>query len=153
MNALAPPSLARGISTMGPVGLCPLAPGTMGAAVAVLLGFAIATHVGTAAVATMAILTALAGQWACEKRGDADQDPHEVVIDEAAGQLVAVVGLCPGPLFLAAFGLFRLLDIWKPGPIRRLEQRGGRWAVMGDDVAAGCLARLVLVPLELLSCA
>ncbi|MBN1426714.1 phosphatidylglycerophosphatase A [Candidatus Fermentibacteria bacterium] len=143
------PALARSISTLGPLGRCRLAPGTVGAAAAALLGLCLAVSCGTVAVAALAAFTALVGQWACETRGDGDEDPREVVIDEAAGQLVAVIGVRPGPAFVLAFGLFRLFDIWKPWPIGRIEERGGRWAVMGDDVAAGCMARLLLIPVDL----
>jgi phosphatidylglycerophosphatase A len=42
------------------------------------------------------------------------------------------------------FALFRLLDIWKPFPIKYVEKLPGGWGVVGDDAAAGLLARAVL---------
>jgi phosphatidylglycerophosphatase A len=76
-------------------------------------------------------------------RGD---DPQEVVLDEWLGCLIALafVPWHPGWV-LAAFALFRLFDIWKPGPIRRVHDRlHGGAGVMGDDVLAGLLAGVLL---------
>lgn len=73
-------------------------------------------------------------------------DPGEIVIDEVVGYVVAFTWL---PLtwqsLVAAFVAFRIFDIWKPGPIRRIDQRvkGGLGTVL-DDVAAGLAANIVL---------
>lgn len=79
-------------------------------------------------------------------------DPPEVVIDELAGQWIALLpvgfgawanGVGPGALWpgwIAAFLLFRLFDIWKPGPIRWADRRTGAWGVMLDDLFAGIAA-------------
>ena len=69
------------------------------------------------------------------------EDPGHVVIDEVAGQLIALISLPATPLF-AVMGLllFRLFDIWKPWPVRKLEQLPGGTGIMMDDVAAGVLA-------------
>ena len=70
-----------------------------------------------------------------------DEDPSFVVIDEVAGQLLAFTGI---PLhwksLLAAFILFRVFDIWKPPPLRRLERIPGGAGIMLDDVGAGAYA-------------
>ena len=69
------------------------------------------------------------------------EDPKQVVIDEWAGMLIALVGLPFGwPETIAAFAFFRLFDIWKPTPIRDLEKLPGAWGIMLDDVAAGIMA-------------
>jgi len=77
------------------------------------------------------------------------EDPGCVVIDEVAGQLLAST---PLPLFafgstlgaalgwFLSFAAFRLFDIWKPGPVRRLQDLPEGWGVVADDVAAGLLA-------------
>ncbi|MCU0611106.1 MAG: phosphatidylglycerophosphatase A [Candidatus Eisenbacteria bacterium] len=137
---------ARRISTLGPIGRSPIAPGTLGAAAAAVVGYAVSAQWGVAACGAATVVTILAGQWACTARGDAADDPGEVVIDEAAGQLIALLGAGhrPGCIVLA-FGLFRLLDIWKPWPIRQVEEKGGAWAVMGDDILAGCMAGIVVL--------
>jgi phosphatidylglycerophosphatase A len=81
------------------------------------------------------------------------------VIDEVAGQLLALAPLLLGPplsrstllaLLAVGFFAFRLFDIWKPGPVRLLERRvAGGWGVMLDDVAAGALAAAALLLLRL----
>jgi phosphatidylglycerophosphatase A len=71
-------------------------------------------------------------------------DPRHAVIDEAAGQLVALIGI---PLrwqyVLASFILFRGFDILKPPPLRRLEKTPRGWGIMLDDVGAGIYAGIV----------
>jgi phosphatidylglycerophosphatase A len=69
-----------------------------------------------------------------------------VVIDEFAGQWIALLPLShPSPLgLLAAFVLFRLLDITKPGPIGWADRQHGPLGVMADDVIAGGIAAVVL---------
>ena len=72
----------------------------------------------------------------------ADPDHGAIVIDEACGQFLALIPAMLSPvLWILSFVLFRLFDIWKPGPIRLIERRlGGAWGVMMDDVAAGAAA-------------
>ena len=74
------------------------------------------------------------------------EDPGHVVIDEIAGQAIA---LAFAPVFgwtyaLAAFILFRAFDIIKPPPVRQLERLREGWGIMMDDVAAGLLALILL---------
>jgi phosphatidylglycerophosphatase A len=73
-------------------------------------------------------------------------DPGHVVIDEVAGQAIA---LAFAPVFgwkyaLAGFILFRAFDIIKPPPVRQLERFPRGWGIMMDDVAAGLLALVLL---------
>ena len=75
------------------------------------------------------------------------KDPSIVVIDEVAGQMIALLS---GPLWLhtwwsisSAFVLFRLFDIWKPYPIRRLETLEAGLGIMADDILAGAYALIV----------
>jgi phosphatidylglycerophosphatase A len=76
-------------------------------------------------------------------------DPGRIVVDEVCGQLVASAFL-PGTWFSAglSFALFRVFDIIKPWPIRRLERLPGGWGIMADDIGAG-LAAAVLARLAL----
>jgi phosphatidylglycerophosphatase A len=71
------------------------------------------------------------------------KDPQFVVIDEVAGQLIALIAV---PLawktFLAGFILFRVFDILKPPPVRQLERLPGGTGIVLDDVAAGIFAFL-----------
>lgn len=71
-------------------------------------------------------------------------DPSEIVIDELCGFLIAMLG---HPVtfvsILTGFVFFRLFDIWKPWPVRTLEQKlGGGLGVMADDVGAGIYANI-----------
>ena len=70
------------------------------------------------------------------------KDPQVVVIDEVLGQWLTLAGALrfDFPTLALAFALFRLFDIWKPWPIRRLEQLPEGTGIMLDDVAAGILA-------------
>jgi phosphatidylglycerophosphatase A len=73
------------------------------------------------------------------------RDHPAIVVDEVLGMLIALAGL-PGswPGLAAGFVLFRLLDIWKPFPIKYMEKLPGGWGVVMDDLAAGALARGLL---------
>jgi phosphatidylglycerophosphatase A len=88
-------------------------------------------------------------------RALSEKDPGCIVIDEVAGQILACAAIPLVPAiaagggrtwwpWLAAFVLFRLFDIVKPGPVRRLQVLRGGWGVVMDDVAAGILAAVIL---------
>lgn len=71
----------------------------------------------------------------------ADHDPSQIVLDEAFGFLFVFVGIAPSLMQLAiGFVLFRLFDIYKPVGIADLEQIGGAWGIMLDDLAAALLS-------------
>ncbi len=83
-------------------------------------------------------------------------DDGRIVIDEVVGQLLALAPLLALPLvertnwraLVTGFVAFRVLDIWKPGPVRWAERRfSGGTGVMMDDVVAGALAALALAAL------
>jgi phosphatidylglycerophosphatase A len=161
--------LALAIATCG-VGYFPIAPGTMGALVGVGLYLALwgrltqlleanaargglnLLHIFTPQLAVMLLvifLVTMAGIWAASRAEKATQkkDPSIVVIDEVAGQMIALLS---GPFWLptwwsilSAFILFRLFDIWKPYPIRRLEALESGLGIMADDVLAGIYALIV----------
>ena len=142
------------LATSCGLGLSPWAPGTFGT----LGGVAIAWVLrGTEAyllwvLLTIAVLYALGrvlGSWAEVHAGG--KDPQFFVLDEVVGYLVTVAWV-QGPsvlTLLMAFLFFRLFDITKPPPIRRLERAGGGDGIMLDDVMAGvyALACLTLVRL------
>ena len=125
-------------------GLAPAAPGTFGTLatlplVALLWWMAPGWPHALAALAIFFV-----GVWASH---DAEsrfgrKDPGCVVIDETAGMLVASAWLPPSALHLAiAFALFRVADILKPWPCRRLETLPRGWGVMADDIMAGLWAQ------------
>jgi phosphatidylglycerophosphatase A len=73
------------------------------------------------------------------------EDPGHVVIDEVAGQWLTLAVCRPDwPHALLALALFRLFDITKPWPIRKLEALPGGWGIMLDDLAAGLFGAIVL---------
>ena len=133
-------------TTLGGVGLAPWAPGTWGTLATVPLAFALWATRWPLAMLVGAVVTTAVGVMAAGAvaRASGTRDPSSVVIDEAAGYLLACSFAPAGWLTaVVAFGLFRLLDITKPGPIKRLERLPGGWGIMADDVAAGLLAGAV----------
>jgi phosphatidylglycerophosphatase A len=133
------------VATMGGVGRLKPAPGTWGSLVvlpAVLLG--------PVPALLLAILVTLIGFYAVRDvlRETPDQDPGWIVVDEAAGMLIALAGLSMTASIwgvLIAFGLFRIFDIFKPWPISWADRQKGAFGVMLDDVVAGALAALALI--------
>ena len=127
-------------------------PGTYGSVASVLLWF-LAAHVFPSQPATLAIATLLAAivitligipASTTVARESARKDPGFVVIDEVAGQLFALILMPPDWRHAAlALLLFRLFDITKPGPIRRLEALPEGTGIMLDDVAAGIFALIL----------
>lgn len=137
--------LARLVASGGGVGFMPRAPGTWGSLLAAIVGAGLLTAGGRWALGAGVIVAVASGLWAIP-RAAGDADPGWVVIDEVAGMWIAMLPLPrPSPFgVMAAFLLFRLLDIAKPGPIGSIDRMEGRVGVMGDDVAAGLTAAAVL---------
>lgn len=151
--------MIRAVTTFFGVGLLRPAPGTWGSLAAVLLGWAIDRYLGfPMLVLATALVTAL-GFWAVgrELRHRPGDDPAEIVIDEVAGQWIALLfpavafwargweGWLPWPAPLAAFVFFRLFDIWKPWLVGRADRRGDAPGVMLDDLWAGVFAGLASI--------
>ncbi len=147
---------AAWIATFFGVGRLRPAPGTWGSLAAILLGWAIVRAAGFPALCVATLLATAAGFWSCaaylkDRPGD---DPSEVVIDEVAGQWLALLfpalgfwwrgweAWLPWPAPLAAFLFFRLFDIWKPWLVGRADRRGDPMGVMLDDLWAGLFAGL-----------
>jgi phosphatidylglycerophosphatase A len=135
---------ARWVASFLGVGLVPVAPGTAGSAAALLPGLALLWLSPWALLAGAGVVTAI-GLWAVHAARAGD-DPGWVVIDEVAGQWIALLALPHPSLFgaLAAFAAFRLFDITKPGPVGWSERLPGAAGVMADDVLAGMLAALLV---------
>lgn len=126
-------------------GHAPVAPGTAGAAVGLALALGtgrIAGRPGIAAGAAFLSAVSLAlSPWAI-RRFDSS-DPRPFVLDEAAGSFLLLAGARDGtglPVLVAAFILFRLLDVLKPPPIRQLERLPGGFGILFDDLAAAAVA-------------
>ncbi len=165
--------LALAIATCG-VGYLPIAPGTWGSLLAV--GFYLQLHqlwfphtdippgsfvrsfllIQVIIIVTVTVL----GIWAASRteRVLRIKDPGRVVVDEVAGQLIALMAV-PGGLWLlgdamtvlAAFILFRIFDIVKPYPAHRLEALPGGLGIMADDLVAGMYAYLGVILIRVIS--
>lgn len=146
------------IATVFGVGRLRPAPGTWGSLAALPLAWALHELGGFWLLAMATIAVFALGSWAIETeiRSGAEDDPSEFVIDEVAGQWIALWPVSYGAIFadvsilalwpgiLTAFIAFRLFDIWKPAPVAWADaKRGGVWVIM-DDVIAGWLAALVV---------
>lgn len=139
--------LALFVSTAAGVGYFPIAPGTAGSAAGLLVFWAVrALGLPAAELAAIAVVLA-GGAWAATitERATGVTDPGIVVIDEVLGMLVTLAWLPLGPATaLAGFLLFRVFDVIKPFPARRLERVHGGWGIMLDDLAAGVYAHVAL---------
>ncbi len=138
-------ALARAIASGLGVGFLPRAPGTWASLFAAVVGAALLA-LGQQAILCAAIAAAIGGVFAIAAAGAGADDPGWVVIDEIAGQFLALAPLgAPRPWsILLGFVLFRLFDIWKPGPVGWLDRRHDALGVMGDDLVAGALAAMLL---------
>jgi phosphatidylglycerophosphatase A len=137
--------VAVAVATVGGVGYAPIAPGTVGSAVGLLVWWLLGPSAVVQSIAIVAIF--VAGVWsgsACE-RHFCCTDPGHVVIDEVAGMLIT---LFLNPVAwagaLGAFLLFRIADVIKPYPANRFETLHGGLGIMADDVMAGIYANIAL---------
>jgi phosphatidylglycerophosphatase A len=136
--------LARLIAGFFGCGRVPVSPGSAGSFAALLIGYFLLL-LPTYAL-TLAILVAtLGGLWAI-RAARVQGDPGWVVIDEVAGQWIALLGLARPtvPGLLAAFLVFRVLDIAKPGPVGWADRQKGAAGIMADDLIAGAITAGIL---------
>jgi phosphatidylglycerophosphatase A len=162
--------VAIAVATCG-VGYIPIAPGTFGSLVGLGLYLFLRgvflwllwptegqtnlnlLHVSYVLVSLevlVALLVGVIGTWAASRveKLHGVKDPGKVVIDEVAGQYIALLAV-PLPFegwwtIIAAFLLFRFFDIVKPYPARRLESLRGGLGIMADDVVAGAYAAIAV---------
>ena len=142
-------SLARFLAAGCGCGYAPVAAGTVASAVAAVIGAGLLAW-SPLALAAAAVL-ASAGGYAAVRMAVAEGDPGWVVIDEFAGQFLALLALpqvTPVGVLLG-FLLFRLFDITKLGPVGWADRQHGAFGVMADDVIAGLLAAALLLALRL----
>ncbi len=142
-------------------GLARKAPGTWGSLAALACGLPLLHYGGPLVLGLGAVAVFFIGCWATAGylTGGSGGDPGEVVIDEVAGQWIALLPLAfsPAPFLslipagLFAFACFRFFDILKPWPVGALD-RGlkGALGVMVDDVAAGIYAAGVVLALQVI---
>lgn len=128
----------------GGIGRFPFAPGTAASLAAVLIG-ALALWLDHRLLTLLAIATCVIGTWAIHETGE-QGDPGWIVIDEFAGQWIAMLSLGRVSLYglIAAFVLFRFFDIAKLGPVGWADKKDGAIGVMADDVVAGLIVAAIL---------
>jgi phosphatidylglycerophosphatase A len=151
MNSVPKSRLSWLIATFFGVGYLRPGPGTYASAITVALWWATSRAIPSAWLTTVAVLIAAAvtligiAPSTVVARESGCKDPGFVVIDEVAGQMIALIGLpVDWKYLLAGFILFRSFDIVKPFPLRRLEKLPAGTGIMMDDVGAGLYALLLL---------
>jgi phosphatidylglycerophosphatase A len=141
------------IATWFGCGYAPKAPGTAGslAGLVIAIAFGYAGYGRGALLALTAILLA-PGIWSASvvAKETNTTDPQIVVVDEVIGQWITLAGASTfnWKTYIAAFALFRLLDMWKPAPARQLESLPGGWGIVADDVMAGLYGALAIFLLD-----
>jgi len=145
------PLWATQIATFFGAGRLKPGPGTWGSVATVIVWALAISRIPLANRAWATIVAAavvmLVGIPAATKvaRATGVKDPQFVVIDEVAGQLVALVAVPLGwKTFVAGLILFRVFDIWKPFPIRRLERLPEGTGIVVDDLGAGLYALAIM---------
>ena len=137
--------VALAFATALGVGYAPVAPGTFGSAVGLVLWWGLPASIG--AHATAIVVLFIVGAWSggIAERHYGTTDPSVVVIDEVMGMLITLflnpVGWTGA---FAAFLLFRIFDVVKPYPSNQLERLPGGVGVMADDAMAAVYANLAL---------
>jgi phosphatidylglycerophosphatase A len=154
-RAFAARPLAALLATGFGAGLSPVAPGTAGSLVGLLLAWVLASHVPILGSWLGLLMSGLAvGGLGVAVSGPVcraleSEDPGCIVIDEIAGQLMACAGavLVPGSpwwAWVACFVAFRFFDVVKPLGIGRLQKLPGAWGVVADDLVGGLAAGILV---------
>lgn len=137
---------AKLIATFFYVGLIPVAPGTFGTLAAIPL-FWIISGLPIYIYLLITVVVIGVSVWAAAETEKiyARRDPGQIVADEVAGYLVTMILIPPTATYIVVgFFLFRILDILKPPPVRRLEKLPRGWGIVIDDVAAGVYACVLM---------
>jgi phosphatidylglycerophosphatase A len=147
-----PEKLGVFVSTCGYLGYVPVAPGTLGSLIGLGVLAAIRSSGSNWVEFGVITILLLAGVWSSTvaERHSGRNDPGHIVIDEVVGMLITLAFLPVGiGGALTGFILFRILDIVKPWPARRLEALGGGIGIMADDVMVAiygnCVVRGLMV--------
>lgn len=155
------PIVPKLIATSFGAGFLPIAPGTWGALVAIVLWLPLylccdwAVTFGVTLVAT--VIYCIAGTWAStESEKYWGKDPVAACADETVGQWISLLPLsagvevCPWWEILVSLALFRFFDIFKPLGIRSMEKLPGGYGMMADDILAGIYTVVILIVLNYL---
>ena len=147
----------KSVTTVFGLGHLRPAPGTWASAAAIAVGVVIDRYLGAPGLVLATAMVTWAGFIACARTLAPGEDPSEVVIDEVAGQWLALLfpslaffanghdGWLPWPAYVSAFLFFRLFDIWKPWLVGRADRRHDPAGVMLDDLWAGLFAGIFVI--------
>lgn len=139
-------ALAVLLATAGGAGYAPVAPGTFGSAIGAI-AYLLTRHWPASWQIGLAAVVTIAGIWAAGVAAEhfGRHDPGQVVIDEVSGQWVTLLLTGVGPLgVVAGFFLFRVLDITKPWPARRMETLPSGLGIMADDLMVALYGNVLL---------
>jgi len=134
--------LSEWLATCFKIGHLPIAPGTWGSLVAIIGWWLWLQYLDPLVFIVLIIAIFAIGVFTTNTiiAHTGEKDPSSVIIDEVVGQWLGLLILPDGMLYIVgAFVLFRFLDIFKPWPIRQMEQFPKGWGVMLDDTLAGLL--------------
>jgi phosphatidylglycerophosphatase A len=142
------------LSTWFGVGLLPVAPGTCGSLAALPFAWLLAYMSNPTVLVVISLIIFFMGWWSSHLYASITgrKDPKEVVIDEVAGQILAL-SFVPQTWvsYLLCFCIFRLLDIQKPWPISWADkQLGGGLGIMLDDIFAAIMTAAIMIALYML---
>lgn len=148
---------AVALATAGGLGWMPVAPGTAGSAVGLLLGWLGARTLPQVSALLLLVVTFVGCALVCAEaeRALGEHDPPRVVLDEVWGMAMVVMVL-PGTAWswttlAVAFVLFRAFDTVKPPPLPQLARLRAGWGIMADDLGAAAYTCAVLLWAEWLS--
>ena len=143
------------IATFFYIGHLRPAPGTWGSLAALLLGYLIVQTAGVLGLCMGIMITCIMGWWAtaAQTKGKDDHDPSEIVIDEVAGQWIAILPIAMWPhayeisiwYWFLAFAGFRMFDIIKPGLVGWADRQVSPIGVMLDDIIAGLMTAAAII--------
>ena len=139
--------LAVFVATVGYCGYFPVAPGTVGSAAGLLVYLVVWWSRSPLVEVGLIVALFAAGVWAgtIAERYFGGIDPGPIVLDEVVGMLITLACIPVGlPAAIAGFFLFRVFDVVKPFPARRLERLHGGLGVMADDAMAAVYANISL---------
>jgi len=135
------------IATCAHIGYAPVAPGTFGSAAALVLYYLVRRQGSTTIELVTIGVVLIVGLWSATEAEHhfGGIDPGPVVIDEVIGMLITLAFHPVNVLgALTGFFIFRVLDVVKPWPARRLELLPGGLGVVLDDVMAGIYGNLMM---------
>ncbi|MDB4964799.1 MAG: phosphatidylglycerophosphatase [Myxococcales bacterium] len=145
-----PPFWVTLVATSFGAGFMPGMPGHTGTLTAVAMAWGLA-HAPAWLYGIVLLFIIAIGTIASELWGQSTgvPDDQRIVVDEVVGYLATLMFVPrTWPTLIVAFFLFRLLDVWKPGPIGKADRTlGGGVGVMADDLVAGVIGALIMIPL------